>query len=171
VVSSNHALLALFDAACWAAWSTICGYVAHRLPPAVLDRPPRSSSERVARFERWLRIKDWKDALPEAGSLFRGGISKRHLEAHDRAYLERFAIETRRAEVTHWSILALGPVFFFWNPWWLAVVMLAYAVVANVPCIVVQRYNRARLGALLARREPRRGSSSTPGHEEPITEP
>ena len=29
--------------------------------------------------------------------------------------------------------------------------MLGYAVVANVPCILVQRYNRARLVRLLSR--------------------
>jgi len=170
VVSSDHALLALFDAACWAVWSTICGYVAHRLPPSWLARPTRSSPERVERFERRLRIKAWKGVLPEAGSLFRGGFSKRRLDSHDPAYLERFAIETRRAEVAHWSILALGPLFFAWNPWWLAVVMVAYAVVANVPCIAVQRYNRARLGVLLARRAPP-GAPTPRGHEEPITEP
>ena len=170
MVSSDHALLALLDAACWAVWSTICGYVAHRLPPSRLARPPRSTPRRVERFETGLRIKVWKDWLPEAGSLFRGGFSKRHLQAHDRAYLERFAIETRRAELAHWAILALGPFFFLWNPSWLALAMLAYAVVANVPCIAVQRYNRARLGALLARRAAQPAPDGQ-DHEEPITEP
>jgi glycosyl-4,4'-diaponeurosporenoate acyltransferase len=58
-------------------------------------------------------------------------------------------VETRRAELAHWPILALGPVFFAWNPWWLALAMVGYAVVANVPCILVQRYNRARLYRML----------------------
>ena len=49
----------------------------------------------------------------------------------------------RRAELAHYPILAFGPVFFAFNPWWLALVMVGYAVVANVPCILVQRYNRA----------------------------
>jgi glycosyl-4,4'-diaponeurosporenoate acyltransferase len=169
-VSSNHALLALLDAACWAVWSTICGYLAHRLPPSLLARPPRPAPGRVERFETGLRIKAWKDSLPEAGSLFRGGFSKRHLQAHDRSYLQRFAIETRRAELAHWAILALGPFFFAWNPWWLGLAMLAYALVANVPCIAVQRYNRARFGALLAR-GPARAASDRPDHEQRITEP
>ena len=155
VASTHHLLLALGDAGCWALWSTVCGYTAHRLSDARLQRagPLRLRGvERDGRvYERVLRIKAWKDALPEAGSLFRGGFSKRHVARHDRDYLERFALETRRAERTHWAILALSPVFFAWNPWWLALAMLGYGVVANVPCILVQRYNRARLERVLGR--------------------
>lgn len=155
LASTRHLLVALGDAALWALWSTVCGYAAHRLSDARLDRTgPRQvrASERDRRcYERVLRIKAWKDALPEAGSLFRGGFSKRRLVRHDRAYLERFVRETRRAERAHWAILALSPVFFAWNPWWLAVAMLGYGVVANVPCILVQRYNRARLERALRR--------------------
>ena len=149
VASTRHALLALGDATLWAAWSAGCGYVAHRLSSSTLSRlgPLRLRPfERDGRvYERVLRIKAWKGALPEAGSLFRGGFSKRRLVGHDREYLEQFRLETRRAEWTHWAILALSPVFFVWNPWWLALAMLGYGVAANVPCILVQRYNRARL--------------------------
>jgi Glycosyl-4,4'-diaponeurosporenoate acyltransferase len=37
--------------------------------------------------------------------------------------LERFAAETRRAELAHWLILAASPWFFLWNPWWLGLAM------------------------------------------------
>ena len=71
---------------------------------------------------------------------------------------------TRGAELAHVPILLLGPVFFAFNPWWLALVMVAYAIVANVPCILVQRYNRARLEriarAVATRRVNRRTGSS-----------
>jgi glycosyl-4,4'-diaponeurosporenoate acyltransferase len=151
--STRTVLLAVGDAALWALWSTVCGYAGHRLSTATLarDGPLRLRPvERDGRvYERVLRIKAWKDALPEAGSLFRGGFSKRRLTRHDRAYLERFRLETRRAELTHWAILLLAPVFFAWNPWWLAIAMLGYGLVANVPCILVQRYNRSRLERLL----------------------
>ena len=153
VASTRHVLLAVGDAALWAVWSAGCGYVAHRLPASTLarDGPLRLRGvERDGRvYERVLRIKAWKDALPEAGWLFRGGFSKRRLRRHDRDYLEQFRIETRRAEWTHWAILSLSPVFFAWNPWWLALAMLGYGLGANVPCILVQRYNRARLDRTL----------------------
>jgi glycosyl-4,4'-diaponeurosporenoate acyltransferase len=154
--TTRNVLLAVGDAALWAVWSAVCGYAAHRISDPVLRRDRLLVLRRFERdgraYERILRIKTWKDALPEAGSLFRGGFSKRRVTRHDRAYLERFLAETRRAERAHWAIAALGPVFFAWNPWWLATAMVGYAVVANVPCIVVQRYNRARLLRILGRR-------------------
>lgn len=153
MASSHNLLLALVGAATWAAWSTVCGYVAHRLPIRWLDEDTwlfrLRASERDGRvYDRVLRIKRWKDLLPEAGALFRGGFAKRRVH-RDREYLERFLVETRRAELAHWPILALGPTFYAWMPWWLATAMLGYALVANVPCILVQRYNRARLERIL----------------------
>jgi glycosyl-4,4'-diaponeurosporenoate acyltransferase len=144
------------DVVAWALISTAAGYLSHRVPARWLarDRVPFRllPFERNGRwYERTWRIKRWKDRLPEAGALFRGGFSKRAVEARDPAHLERFVIETRRAELTHWLILAAGPFFFVWNPWWLGVAMVGYAVVANVPCLAIQRYNRARLERTLRR--------------------
>jgi glycosyl-4,4'-diaponeurosporenoate acyltransferase len=42
-------------------------------------------------------------------------------------------------------------LFFTWNPWQIALLMVPYAVATNVPCIVAQRYNRPRLSALARR--------------------
>jgi glycosyl-4,4'-diaponeurosporenoate acyltransferase len=153
VASTRHLILAFADAALWAAWSALCGYVAHRIPASRLQHDRRLGIRGVERdgraYERVLHVKAWKDVLPEAGSLFRGGMSKAHLPGHDRESLARFAAETRRAERTHWAILALAPTFFAWNPWWLATAMLGYGLAANVPCLLVQRYNRARLFRIL----------------------
>jgi glycosyl-4,4'-diaponeurosporenoate acyltransferase len=154
VVTERNAWLALGGAATWAVWSAVCGYVAHRLPARWLERDwwllRLRGPERGGRwYERVLHIKQWKNLLPEAGALFTGGFSKRKVTRHDREYLEQFSRETRRAELAHWPILALGPTFFAWMPWWLALAMLGYAVAANVPCILVQRYNRARLERML----------------------
>ena len=157
IFERRYVVLAVIDAGVWAAWSALCGYFAHRLPARRLARdrwllrlgdPP---ARVVRRYERRLRIKRWKRLLPEAGDLFAGGFSKRTVRQRDRAYFERFVVETRRAELTHWLVAAIGPLFFLWNPWWLATVMLGYAVVANVPCLLAQRYNRARLLRLLGR--------------------
>lgn len=153
VASTRHVIVALLDAALWAAWSALCGYLAHRTPDSSLQQDRLLAIRDVERggraYERVLHIKAWKDALPEAGSLFRGGVSKAHLPGPDRDSLRRFAAETRRAERTHWAILALAPTFYAWNPWWLATAMLGYGLAANVPCLLVQRYNRARLERIL----------------------
>jgi glycosyl-4,4'-diaponeurosporenoate acyltransferase len=103
-------------------------------------------------YQRRLRIRSWKDKLPEKGDLFRGGFSKRHLVDRSTAHLERFVVETRRAEMVHWSNLAAGPVFLIWCPPLLGGCMIVFGVVAHLPFITIQRYNRERLLAILARR-------------------
>ena len=70
-----------------------------------------------------------------------------------RADLGRYLVETRRGELAHWAIMAAAPLFLLWNPWTIWLLMVAYAVVANLPCIVIQRYNRARLLRILKRRQ------------------
>ena len=154
----------IVDVIVWALTGTAIGFGLHRVPA---DRFEADSwLTRLRAFERdgrWyeahLGIKRWKSRLPEAGALFRGGFSKRSLATGSRAHLARFVIETRRAEVTHWAVLAVAPAFALWNPWGLTVVMWCYAVVANVPCLVIQRYNRARLLRVLDR-EVRSGAAA-----------
>jgi glycosyl-4,4'-diaponeurosporenoate acyltransferase len=46
-----------------------------------------------------------------------------------------------------------------WNPWWLGLAMVGYALAANLPCLLTQRYNRARLMRMLARRGVARATS------------
>lgn len=146
----------VLDCAVWAVGGTAIGFLTNKLS---VERFADDSALTRLRgwevdgrhYERRWAIKRWKRWLPEAGDMFGDGFNKRGLLAADPAYLERFVMETRRAEVTHWWVLALGPLFVLWNPLWLAVVMNVYAVLANVPCLVVQRYNRARLTRVLAR--------------------
>ena len=52
----------------------------------------------------------------------------------------------------------LVPVFLVWNDPWVLAPMTLYAVVANGPCLVVQRYNRARALSAL-----RRAGATDPG--------
>lgn len=148
----NWAMVVL-DIVVWGAWSALVGYVAHRrradafIGDGWLYRL-RSFERGGALYER-AGIKRWKDRLPEAGALFTGGFSKRSVRTRDRVQLERFVAETRRAEWTHWTIMLVTPVFLVWNWWWVELAMIVYALAANLPCLVVQRYNRARLLRLL----------------------
>jgi glycosyl-4,4'-diaponeurosporenoate acyltransferase len=73
------------------------------------------------------------------------------MQSANRDYLETFVIETCRAELTHWLAMVPVPVFFLWNKWPVGVFMIFYALAANMPCILVQRYNRARLVRVLAK--------------------
>lgn len=152
---TNGQIVAL-DALAWAGWSAVVGYAAHRLPLSRLDHD--GPLTRLRRWERGgrvyerLGIRRWKDRLPEFGAVFRGGTSKRSLPSRSTPALARFAAETRRAELVHWAIPLLTPVFALWNPASLFGAMVGYAVLANAPCLIVQRYNRGRLERVLARR-------------------
>jgi glycosyl-4,4'-diaponeurosporenoate acyltransferase len=142
----------LVDAAVWAVWGTAVGFVASRIPADRLDHDgpitrPRHWERGGRAYER-LGIRRWKDRLPEAGAVF-GGRSKRSLGGRSPEALRAFAAETRRAELVHWAVPAAVVVFPLWNPWEVTTVMVAYAVAANVPCLLVQRYNRARVQRLV----------------------
>jgi glycosyl-4,4'-diaponeurosporenoate acyltransferase len=145
------------DVVAWGLFHAATGYAAHRLGDSRLSRDGRLLRARP--FEsggRWyrhrLRIHRWKDAVPEAGALFRGGISKRRLPAYDAAGLQLFVRETRRAELGHWWAMWCGPLFVLWNPPLAAGLLVGYGVVVNLPFIAIQRYNRFRIQSLLERR-------------------
>ena len=150
-------LTVIVDIAAWGAFHALTGYAAHRLGDERLARD--GGLLRLRSFEaggRWyrdrLRIHRWKDRLPEAGALFAGGMSKRQLPALDTAGLQLFARETRRAELAHWWAMLCGPLFALWNPPLATALLVTYGVLVNLPFIVIQRYNRARIEALLERR-------------------
>lgn len=145
------------DVVAWAVFHAATGYAAHRLDERRLGRDgwllrPRRFEEAGRWYRRRLRIDRWKDRLPEAGGLFRGGVSKRRLPATDVAGLHVFVRETRRAELAHWWAMCCGPVFVLWNPPLAAGLLVGYGVLVNLPFIAIQRYNRSRILTLLERR-------------------
>jgi glycosyl-4,4'-diaponeurosporenoate acyltransferase len=151
----------LIDAALWAACGIAVGVIAAGLPATVFSRDrwltrirPWEGQGRV-----WVRlgVRRWKDRLPEAGGLF-GSPTKRVLAGRTERGLRAFAAETRRAEYVHWAAVAPLAAMPAWNPWWLTASMAVYAVVANAPCVVVQRYNRGRIEGLVERRQARRSA-------------
>ena len=139
----------------WPSISIAVGYWGHRRPLTAFaeDRwwsRPWPLERDGHCYARVCYIKAWKDVMPEAGGFFNGGFVKRFVR-RDPQHLERFVIETRRAELVHWIIWLAWPIFALWNPPWAVAVMFLYATVANLPCIAIQRYNRARLQRALHR--------------------
>jgi len=121
-----------------------------QLPAAHFHAPAPLGFESKGRFyERAFRIRRWKDKLPDGASWLSGGFAKASLQARNPEYIRRFMVETWRGELCHWSALAFIPLFMLWNPWWAQLVIVAYALAANLPCILVQRYNRARMHPLI----------------------
>jgi glycosyl-4,4'-diaponeurosporenoate acyltransferase len=123
-----------------------------RLPLNCLHPPRALGFETGGHFyDRSFAIRRWKDRLPDGASWLGGGFSKAKLQQRSPEYIQRFMVETWRGELCHWCALAFIPLFALWNPWWANGIIVAYALAANLPCILVQRYNRARMQATLER--------------------
>lgn len=95
-----------------------------------------------------LGVKWWKGRLPDAAPWFKGGFAKATLASRSRGYLDRFVIETCRGELAHWLAMSTAPLFFLWNRPWVGWIMVVYALAGNLPCIIIQRYNRIRLSRI-----------------------
>lgn len=100
-------------------------------------------------WQQLFGIKHWKDQLPDGASFFVSAFQKKRLTENSIRYLSRFVIESRRAEWSHWLLIPPSFLFFLWNPAWVGWFMVIYALAANVPFILIQRYNRPRLQRLL----------------------
>jgi glycosyl-4,4'-diaponeurosporenoate acyltransferase len=120
----------------------------HFMRSSPIDRVTRNEAEF---YRRHLHVRRWKIMLPDGAGWIGGKFPRKRLEGRDEDYLSRFVAETRRGELAHWIMMACCPIFFFWNPPWVWPVMVSYAIAANIPCIVVQRYNRAVVFRLLSR--------------------
>lgn len=108
-------------------------------------------------YDRLFRIRAWKDMLPDGADILRWrSFRKKHFENTTLDYLELFARETCRAELTHLATMVWAPFFFLWNPVWVGWLMIVYALGENIPLILAQRYNRARLQKVVARGRRRR---------------
>jgi glycosyl-4,4'-diaponeurosporenoate acyltransferase len=145
------------DVMAWGVFHAGTGYAAHRLDEGRLSRDgwllrPRRFETAGRWYRRRLRINTWKDKVPEAGDLFAGGVSKRHLPAFDVEGLQLFVRETRRAELAHWWAMTAGLLFVLWNPPLAAGLLVGYGVLSNLPFIAIQRYNRFRTQSLIERR-------------------
>lgn len=99
------------------------------------------------------QVKRWKKALPDGASWFSGGFSKKSLQNREPEYLKRFLLETCRGEHSHWLMLACAPIFTLWNPPMAFLIIVGYFIIGNIPCIIVQRYNRPFLTRLVLRQK------------------
>lgn len=157
-----QSLTIVVDGIAWGVVHAATGYAAHRLDDARLSADgwllaPRRFEVGGRWYRRRLQINRWKDKVPEAGGLFPGGVSKRRLPSRDLVGLKLFVRETRRAELGHWWALLCGPLFLLWNPPLASTLLVGYGVMANLPFIAIQRYNRARSQPLVERLSRRTG--------------
>ncbi len=105
--------------------------------------------ENGGRLYRALGVHYWKKLLPDGASIVKGGYRKKNITDYSLENMNRFAMESCRAELTH--LLAIFPFWIFGLivPPPILLYMLIYALIFNLPCIIAQRYNRPRITALI----------------------
>ncbi|RIW38965.1 glycosyl-4,4'-diaponeurosporenoate acyltransferase [Bacillus salacetis] len=121
--------------------------------------------ESGGRFYERIGIKHWKTLLPDGGGVFDGGFRKKKLAGRDLDYFETFILETRRAEFTHLILIPPALIFFIWNTELVGWIMVVYAFAANIPFIMIQRYNRFRFQRILQQRKQRRACLDRQGEK------
>jgi glycosyl-4,4'-diaponeurosporenoate acyltransferase len=145
----------VFDVIAWVTIGVVSGYWQAKRPLVALRRMgpfTRMGSREIggAVYRRWFAVHRWKDIIPDAGTWF-GGFSKRHLPSVAQGGRVRFIDECVRAERTHLALIGAIPLFAVWNTPVMFVGNVLFALVGNIPCWMIARYNRARLMNIMSK--------------------
>ncbi len=98
---------------------------------------------------RFFKIDNWKLKLPDISEYITSVFPKTvdaDLLKRDEKYFVRFAKETCVSELVHFILIFISPLYIFLNwdlSWGIGVMLID--IVANIPFIMIQRYNRPRL--------------------------
>jgi len=102
-------------------------------------------------YENIFKIKFWKDKIPQY--IGKNGFSKKNFKSFNFSYLKEFIAETYRGEIYHAECCMIIPLLFFASSLNIAICLSIFIIFINLPCIFIQRYNRARLRKLLIKIE------------------
>ena len=123
-----------------------------RVLPKKLFEPDRKRfavSDREKRLYDRLKIKSWKDKIPETGALLKIFDKTKIENSEDPAYLHTFLRETCYAEIMHEYSAPLAFLILFAAPgalkWTIALPVAVVNFILQTFPIAVQRYNRNRL--------------------------
>jgi glycosyl-4,4'-diaponeurosporenoate acyltransferase len=98
-------------------------------------------------YENFFKIKKWKDKIPQY--IGKNGFSKKRFISFNISYLKEFIAETYRGEFDHLACCAIIPFLFVLSSLQTAVFFSVMVILINLPCIFIQRYNRARLRKII----------------------
>ena len=102
-------------------------------------------------YQQIFRVRSWKRYLPDGGALLKGGYAKKHLDFPSKERLEKYLLESCRAELAHELAILPFWIFGFFAPPKVILFMFLYSIAVNMPCIITQRFNRPRVARLLER--------------------
>ena len=133
--------------------ATVCRLLPKRC--ANFEKKRFSVSKKEKKFYEKLKIRKWKDFVPEIGQFT--GFRKNKLEnPQSIEYVERFLMEACYGEIGHFFsfftgflIVLLFPVFPGW--WYFSVPVAVINLLMNIPSFFILRYNFYKLQVLHAR--------------------
>jgi len=144
----------LLDIVIWVIIHLSIGYWTSRIPANVFN--PESALFRTRKwekdgmfYEKYFRVKAWKDHLPSGAALYEDAYEVKHIGDYSTENLRTWILESCRSEFCHYLMIIPGFFFFLWNTVNVGWIMVAYAFANNIIPIIMQRYNRPRVKKLL----------------------
>lgn len=97
---------------------------------------------------RWLKAHsiDMSRIMPKT-------FPKQNTMTRDKAHLERLVREMCNAELVHWVLALLSPVFWLLIEGWYGVAISIGYALSNLGDVIIQRYNRPRIVMIIKRIE------------------
>lgn len=103
-------------------------------------------------YQQMFKVKRWKKYMPEIADFINSVFSKKSIKEFDNAYIEKYLLESCRAEFAHWCIIFSSGMFLFYAGPAAFIYMFLIAILINVPFIIIQRYNRPRILHIMKRK-------------------
>lgn len=120
--------------------------------------------ERGGNIYHAIGISHWKDAVPDMSRYIRTMVQKRIGVFRDAAYLDVLIRETCVAELVHYMLMLLSPVYLIFMDGYPGLIAAIIYCLLNLPFVLIQRYNRPRLVEL---RERLLAAQQTSGSKQP----
>lgn len=98
-------------------------------------------------YQELFNVKSWKEHIPSIGAFDKKTLTKKKLTTE---YVSQYLLEGLRAELCHLIsiILSMAVLLVSIPKTWSFI--LGYSALLNLPCIIIQRYNRPRFERILA---------------------
>lgn len=136
----NIFLILLWHMLCFIACIT-CNSSVYSLDKKMFQ--PKKWEDNGKWYDDKLYIKKWKDRLPQ--HIGKNGFSKQHFTNLSKEYIDTFIMETCRAEWEHSISCFYIVITFIISPFKIALIFSLFTIAANIPFLIIQRYNRFRL--------------------------
>ena len=124
-----------------------------RLDPDAFPFAPWKWEQNGRIYEK-VGIKWWKNRVPDMSKYMKRAFSKQGNLNRTPEHLHKLVLEMCSAELVHWFLFLVSPLFAILIPGWGWPIMIGY-IISNIMSIIIQRYNRPRIQEIIRRIEKR----------------